>query len=87
MEISVFIQNTRISNFELRYLFNADISAVRSDISSVLTKMSGFGVNNILFAFHYKYIYIAYIKTSSGSDNKHWVLIEIISKCLHGKYR
>ena len=44
MEISVFIQNKHISNFKLRYLFDADISILRRDISNALTEISAFEI-------------------------------------------
>ena len=54
MEISVFIQNTHISNFKLRYLFNADISILRRDISSALIGIFAFEIQISALTFQYK---------------------------------
>ena len=53
MEISVFIQNTHISNFKLRYLFNADISILRRDISSALIEISAFEIQISALKYNY----------------------------------
>ena len=54
MEVSVFIQNTHISNFKLRYPFNADISILRRDISGALVELSAIEIRISALTFQYK---------------------------------